>query len=84
MSDRLIRKWGSVNKEEGITAVLIHPGWVGTELGLTIEGWIQEKVPGLKPITVEESAAGVVKVSLGAKLEDSVPFINYDGTKLHW
>ena len=80
----LFGKWGAVYKDEGITAVLIHPGWVATDLGAVIDAWIQERSPGAKPITVEESAAGVVKVSLEAKLEASVPFVNYDGTRLQW
>ncbi|CAL1699126.1 unnamed protein product [Somion occarium] len=80
----LARKWGAVTKDEGIISILIHPGWVDTELGNNIDAWIQERVPGLKPISTQESAKGVIKVIQEAKKQDAVPFVNYDGSVIPW
>lgn len=80
----LIRKWGASHHPEGIINVLIHPGWVDTELGNDIDPWLQQRFPGIKPISVETSVQGVIKVAKEAKLEDAVPFFNYDGKPIPW
>ncbi|KAK3688353.1 putative short-chain dehydrogenases/reductase [Podospora appendiculata] len=81
----LVRKWGGSLKSEGITTVLIHPGWVGqTDIGNSIAPYIEKYSPGLPNITPEESAAGVIKVAKDAAIEDTGSFFNYDGSKLPW
>ncbi|KAK3323657.1 putative short-chain dehydrogenases/reductase [Cercophora scortea] len=76
----LVRKWGPSLKAEGITTILIHPGWVGqTEIGDSIAPYIHKYSPGLPNIPQEESAAGVIKVVKEATIEDTGAFFNYDG-----
>lgn len=41
-------------------------------------------VPDNKPVPVEESTAGLVKVIQTAKLDDAPAFYNYDGTTIPW
>ncbi|KAI0784043.1 putative short-chain dehydrogenase [Abortiporus biennis] len=80
----LVRRWGKVYKEEGITTVLIHPGWVATSMGLSDIEHIQKLIPGQSPISVEESTSKIVKVIDNLKLADSVSFVSEDGTPLPW
>jgi len=81
----LIRKWGAVLKTEGITSLLIHPGWVGaTEIGDGISPWIAQNAPSVPNISLDDSAAGCMKVFNEASLEDTGAFFNFDGTKLPW
>ncbi|RQM07094.1 hypothetical protein DH86_00003875 [Scytalidium sp. 3C] len=81
----LIRKWGAVLKGEGVTSILIHPGWVGaTEVGNTISSYIEKYAPDVPNIPVEESAEGVIKVIREATLENTGTFYNFDGTNIPW
>ncbi|KAH9944874.1 hypothetical protein B0H21DRAFT_744938 [Amylocystis lapponica] len=78
------RKWGSTLKAEGITAVIVHPGWVATDMGQSIEGWVSSHHPAAKMISTDESVEGVIKVITEAKLEDATAFYNYDGSRIPW
>ncbi|KAH9938915.1 hypothetical protein B0H21DRAFT_698662 [Amylocystis lapponica] len=78
------RKWGSTLKAEGITAISLHPGWVETDMGHTIEDWMNSHSPGSKMITTDQSADCVIKVITDAKLEDAAAFYNYDGSRIPW
>ncbi|KAK4210727.1 putative short-chain dehydrogenases/ reductase [Rhypophila decipiens] len=81
----LIRKWGASLKNEGVTTLLAHPGWVkATDIGGAIAEWMEKYAPETKSVTPEEAAAGVVKVLNEKTFEDSGSFFNYDGTKLPW
>ncbi|KAI0930124.1 hypothetical protein AcW1_008886 [Taiwanofungus camphoratus] len=80
----LARKWGSSLKTEGITTVLIHPGWVDTDLGNSIESWMTKCMPGQTKLSPSESASSSIKVLTEAKLEDCVAYFNYDGTRMPW
>ncbi|KAF8877998.1 hypothetical protein BD779DRAFT_1228150 [Infundibulicybe gibba] len=82
----LARKWGATLKPQGITTILIHPGWVQTEIGDTLDEWVNTYAPGLAStkITTKESAEGTVKVIHEAKLEDATSFYNVDGTAKPW
>jgi len=57
----------------GITAVVIHPGWVRTDMG----------GPGAT-IAPAESVAGMRRVFAGLAPDDSGRFFNYDGSALPW
>ncbi|WP_029012886.1 SDR family oxidoreductase [Niveispirillum irakense] len=60
-------------RDAGITCLVLHPGWVQTDMG------------GAKaPVTVPDSAAGLRRVIAGATLADSGSFIAYDGRRLPW
>jgi len=78
------RKYGAVLKLEGINVIVLHPGWVATDIGDGISAWMETHNPNNKQITTKESAVGSVKVIQEAKLEDSPAFYNYDGTKIAW
>ncbi|KAI0074997.1 NAD(P)-binding protein [Panus rudis PR-1116 ss-1] len=80
----IARKWGTVNKEQGIITVLIHPGWVDTDMGGIVNDFSDFNAPDVKPLTPAESAAGILKVAHEAKLEDAVSFLWYDGRVLEW
>ena len=60
-------------KSEGITVVVLHPGWVRTEMGGPDAA-----------IEVPESVTGMRAVIAGLKESDSGRFFNYDGTEIPW
>jgi NAD(P)-dependent dehydrogenase (short-subunit alcohol dehydrogenase family) len=78
----LARKWAAVLKMEGVTMFLVHPGWVETDIGNEIEGWMSKYAPQAKKLSTEASAKGVVKVAGGVTLEDAGNFYNVDGTNI--
>ncbi|MDX2165257.1 MAG: SDR family oxidoreductase [Gammaproteobacteria bacterium] len=60
-------------KNDGVTVISLHPGWVKTDMGGT--GAL---------LTPEESVKGIRKVLASVRLEDSGSFIRYDGNKASW
>lgn len=60
-------------KVQGITAVLLHPGWVQTDMG----------GPNAM-ITTGQSVTGMRKVIAGLKPNDSGRFFAYDGQPIPW
>ncbi|WP_201859877.1 SDR family oxidoreductase [Microvirga soli] len=58
-------------RPEGITAISVHPGWVQTDMG-----------GSGADITVEESAAGLLKLIDGLTLEDTGGFFDWSGARL--
>ncbi|XP_070617733.1 C-signal-like [Erythrolamprus reginae] len=60
-------------KKDGISSVLLYPGWVKTDLGLE-----------LAPMTVEESTKGLVKVIDGLDPSSSGTFLDWEGNKIVW
>lgn len=60
-------------REQGISVIALHPGWVKTDMG----------GPNAL-IPPEESAAGLKKILLETTLERSGHFYNYDGSEIPW
>ncbi len=60
-------------KPHGIKLVVLHPGWVQTDMG-----------GANAMITPEESVQNILKVLSNLSLTDSGSFIRYDGSKLTW
>lgn len=60
-------------KNRGIVVVLLHPGWVKTDMG-----------GAHAPLNSPESIEGMKKVLESLSLEDSGKFFCYDGTLLPW
>ena len=60
-------------KPHGILAVVLHPGWVQTEMG----------GPSAL-ISTETSVAGLIRTMQGLNEETSGSFLNYDGTVIPW
>ena len=57
----------------GITALVLHPGWVKTDMG-----------GPQATLSVDRSAAGLLKVITTATPEMSGRFFDYRGNELHW
>ncbi len=60
-------------RDEGIVVVMVHPGWVRTDMG----------GPN-GPLSVEESVHGLVKVVDGLTLEHSGSFLDWRGHPMPW
>lgn len=58
---------------EGITAALLHPGWVQTRMG-----------GPSAPLTPEQSVTGMRQVIAGLTAEQRGGFFNYDGAVIPW
>lgn len=56
-----------------IITLSLHPGWVKTDMGGT-----------QAPTLPSESAAGLIKVIIGAKSKDSGKFLTFEGKELPW
>jgi len=74
----------SIAKEhakDGIIAIPLHPGGVDTDLGKSVASVFgREKMP----VTVQDSAGGVIDVIDKATIEQSGHFLSYDGTEIPW
>ncbi|MEP4145634.1 MAG: SDR family oxidoreductase [Halioglobus sp.] len=60
-------------KDQGVTSVVMHPGWVQTRMG-----------GSGADITVEVSAAGMLEVIAGLGIERTGRFYDYQGNELPW
>jgi NAD(P)-dependent dehydrogenase (short-subunit alcohol dehydrogenase family) len=59
--------------DRGITCIVVHPGWVRTDMG---------GPSGL--ISPEQSIAGIRKLIAGLEPADAGKFFNYDGQPIPW
>lgn len=60
-------------RPEGIAVVMLHPGWVSTDMG-----------GGSAPLTPLQSATAIHQTIAGLSLADSGSFIQWDGTNHPW
>jgi len=60
-------------KNRGITAVVLHPGWVQTDMG-------GENAP----TPPQESIKGMRRVLERLQMNDSGKFLSYEGTEVPW
>jgi len=60
-------------RKEGIPSVVLHPGWVRTDMG----------GPGA-PLSVTESAASMIRTIDGIVIEQSGAFLDRDGKPVPW
>jgi NAD(P)-dependent dehydrogenase (short-subunit alcohol dehydrogenase family) len=60
-------------ERKDVTSVVIHPGWVQTDMGGTNA-----------PLAPKDSVAHMLKVFLKLNASDSGKFLNYDGSELPW
>ncbi|KAH9949591.1 hypothetical protein B0H21DRAFT_727543 [Amylocystis lapponica] len=80
----MARKWAPSLKAEGITTIVVHPGYVDTPLGDIVEEYISTHFPGMKMISPEESARGCLKVIHATKLGDDMTIRSYEGEQVPW
>lgn len=66
-------KTASVLRPDGIGALMVHPGWVSSDMG-------GERAP----MTPTESAAAMIETFSGVDLGDSGRFVRWDGTTHPW
>lgn len=71
--NRLMRSVAIDLKEKGIIVGIIHPGWVQTDMG-----------GSGADITPDDSAAQIVALTDGWKLEDSGEFYKWNGERHPW
>lgn len=74
-------QWHNELHDDGFTIIPLHPGWVATDMGNSVSG--MDKVDN-KPISVAESASGIINVIKNLKPEDSATFFSYDGSHVPW
>lgn len=60
-------------KDDGIIAVVVHPGWVQTDMG-----------GAHAPVTPGESARGIIALADGLTLEQTSKFLTWDGREHAW
>lgn len=60
-------------KKQGITAIVLHPGWVRTDMG-----------GASAPVAVEDSARGVVRVLERLQADDGGKFLTWEGVEHPW
>ena len=60
-------------KEDGITCIAMHPGWVQSDMG-----------GAGADITPQQSASGILEVIQSVTLEDSGKFFDWDGVSRSW
>lgn len=60
-------------KRKGITAMVIHPGWVATDMG-----------GSEAPVAPRDSAKGIISVIEGLKPDDAGSFRTFEGETLPW
>ncbi|XP_021264555.1 uncharacterized protein LOC110404512, partial [Numida meleagris] len=63
-------------REHGILCVALHPGWVKTEMGGTLEDKSR--------LTVDESVGGMLKVLSSLSEKDTGTFLNWEGKVMAW
>jgi NAD(P)-dependent dehydrogenase (short-subunit alcohol dehydrogenase family) len=61
------------SKGDGVTAAVLHPGWVQTRMG-----------GAQAPLTPEASISGMRRVIAGLTTGQTGSFFNYDGTVIPW
>ena len=76
----MITRYFAVNLSEfGIISIGLYPGWVQTEMGFS--------GGGNPPLTVAESAAGIVDVVSRLTMKDNEQFIAWNGqvmSRMYW
>ncbi|MBM3566705.1 MAG: hypothetical protein FJX42_11410 [Alphaproteobacteria bacterium] len=60
-------------KPRGIKVILIHPGWVRTDMG-----------GAGAHLGIEESVTAMRRIIAGVGPDDNGRFFNYDGTNIPW
>ena len=60
-------------KEDGISVLILHPGWVKTDMGGTSA-----------KLEIPESVTQMINVINELNLDSSGSFLNYEGKKLEW
>lgn len=62
------------DENKDVTFVAMHPGWVQTDMGSS-----KNRSP---PVTIQDSAKGIIDVAHGVDSKDSGIFMGFDGSKM--
>jgi NAD(P)-dependent dehydrogenase (short-subunit alcohol dehydrogenase family) len=68
----------------GLLSLILHPGWVQTEMGQNIHLDTGVQAGGTAALTIEESAEGMREVLAGLSEAQSGSFVCWDGRELPW
>jgi len=80
-----VRKYSAELKDDGIILKLVHPGWIATDLGHSLDEWVETNLKGaLKPIAVEVGVAGTLKELHAATIDKTASYTDYTGKTLPW
>lgn len=60
-------------KDQGITSIVLHPGWVQTDMG-------GENAP----LTPKDSIAGIIELATKLNIKDTGKFYEYNGNEIPW
>ena len=60
-------------RSDGVTVIVMHPGWVRTDMGRE-----------MAPLSAEESVSSMRRVVAGLTPADTGRFLNYDGAEIPW
>ena len=60
-------------RDKNIIAMVIHPGWVKTDMG-----------GSNAPLSIEDSVRGMIKVMANLNEGDSGKFLRFNGDELPW
>jgi len=71
--NRAMRSLADEWSGDGFTVVVVHPGWVRTDMG-----------GGEATLSPRESAADLTKLMAGLTLADNGRFLNHDGSSMPW
>lgn len=71
--NQVMKGLASEYRADGITVIILHPGWVRTDMG-----------GPQAPVSPADSARGLKRVIAAATLENTGKFIDYQGKELPW
>ncbi|EED81943.1 predicted protein [Postia placenta Mad-698-R] len=78
------RRWGTMLRSEGITMMLIDPGYVATDMGHAADDWMRQKAPDVQSYTPKQCAVRCLQIISDTKLENAVEFCAIEGVKMPW
>jgi len=76
-----LRKYAN---EVNIAVAIVHPGWIRTDMGITVDDFMKSLNFGNLHITASESISGTLKVIRELNMEKSGQFVDHNGASIPW